>query len=236
MSKLNRRQWLRNSALAGIVVWTPTASRARGQTDSPNEKLDIAMIGSGGRATANLAGVGGENIVALCDVDQRRAARTFQRYPKVPKFADYRVMLDEMDGHIDALWLGLGGGEEDGGVGRAAGDDGGGRLVADADPAAGLEPDDSAGLNGEGGAVGDGDVVDDGVRAGGGGPSDVGGDGASDIRLSGGGGREGECGESDAQFCSSTRVLRTRRGFEVCTDRDADMPGWMWAKQESDTQ
>ncbi len=103
MSRLTRRRWLRNTTLAGIALWTTGSSRARGQAASPNEKLDIALIGSGGRGAANLAGVQSENIVALCDVDQRRAASTFARYPKVPKFADYRVMLDKMENRIDAV-------------------------------------------------------------------------------------------------------------------------------------
>ncbi len=50
-----------------------------------------------------LAGVAGENIVALCDVDERRAAAAFDRYPGVRKFHDFRKMLDVMDQQIDAV-------------------------------------------------------------------------------------------------------------------------------------
>jgi predicted dehydrogenase len=37
-----------------------------------------------------------ENIVALCDVDHRHAAGTFERYPNAKRFMDYRQMLDEI--------------------------------------------------------------------------------------------------------------------------------------------
>jgi hypothetical protein len=56
---------------------------------SPNETLNIALVGVGGREAANLAGVGGENIVALCDVDERRASASFDSWDhgrKQPSF------------------------------------------------------------------------------------------------------------------------------------------------------
>lgn len=62
----------------------------------PSEKLNLAGIGIGGQGNSDLNHLESENIVALCDVDQRHAARTFQRYPKARQFADYRRMLDEM--------------------------------------------------------------------------------------------------------------------------------------------
>ena len=38
---------------------------------------------------------GGENIVALCDVDHDHAAGTFKTYPKAKVYFDYREMLDK---------------------------------------------------------------------------------------------------------------------------------------------
>jgi len=100
-NRLNRRQMLRNSALAGVGLYLSGGLRARGQ--SPNEKLNIAVIGAGGRGAANLGSVSGENIVALCDVDQRRAAPSFARFPKAKKYHDYRKLLDELDRQVDAV-------------------------------------------------------------------------------------------------------------------------------------
>jgi len=94
---------LRKTALTGITVCATGVVRAHAGEPTPNEKLNIALIGSGGRGAANLGSVRGENIVALCDVDERRAAKTFLQYPDAPKFADFRIMLDKMDREIDAV-------------------------------------------------------------------------------------------------------------------------------------
>jgi hypothetical protein len=95
---------LRNSALAGIGVWI-SGTAARGG-ESPNEKLNLVGIGVGGRGGSDVNGCKSENFVALCDVDDRRAAKTFEQHPKAKKFRDFRKMLDEMDKQIDAVVIG----------------------------------------------------------------------------------------------------------------------------------
>jgi hypothetical protein len=94
-SRFNRREILRNAALAGVGI---LASRGAVGTEpkSPNEKLNLAFVGAGGRGAANLGQLKSENVVALCDVDERRAGATFEKYPKARKFHDYRKMLAEM--------------------------------------------------------------------------------------------------------------------------------------------
>ncbi|MHC4399209.1 MAG: Gfo/Idh/MocA family protein [Planctomycetota bacterium] len=94
---------LRSSALAGVGLWF-SGGRVKAADRSPNEKLDVAVIGAGGRGAANLSAVAqSENVVALCDVDQRRAGSSFEKYAKAGKYHDYRKMLDEMDRQIDAV-------------------------------------------------------------------------------------------------------------------------------------
>ncbi len=105
-NRLSRRQMLRSSALAGVGILLSRGPLANGQSDSPNEKLNVAGIGVGGRGAANVNGCVAENIVALCDVDDHRAAATFDRYPKAKKYRDFRRMLDEMDKQIDAVVVG----------------------------------------------------------------------------------------------------------------------------------
>jgi len=103
MSKrINRRQMVQASALSGIGFWV-AGRNASAQETSANEKLNIAVIGCGGRGGANLGGVSSENIVALCDVDQRRSAGSMKRYPGAKKFKDFRRMLDQIHGEIDAV-------------------------------------------------------------------------------------------------------------------------------------
>jgi len=65
--------------------------------------LNIAAIGVGGRGWADLKGVGGENIVALCDVDARQTGRAYKEFPNAKRFSDFRKMLDEVDKQIDAV-------------------------------------------------------------------------------------------------------------------------------------
>jgi len=72
------------------------------------EKLNVAAIGCGGQGGADLNDAARtENIVALCDVDQDRAAANLKRYPDVPKYKDFRVMLDKEGKNIDACTIGI---------------------------------------------------------------------------------------------------------------------------------
>lgn len=98
----HRRRFLQQSALLGAGVWLGASGASRAD-DSPNEKLNVAVIGCGGRGSANLAGLKSQNIVALCDVDEKRAAKAFEQFPQTRKFADYREMFDAMANDIDAV-------------------------------------------------------------------------------------------------------------------------------------
>ena len=71
---------------------------------SPNEKLNVAAIGAGGKGQSDIKACGGENIVALCDCDWDRAAKTFQALPDARRFRDYRNMLEKMP-EIDAVTI-----------------------------------------------------------------------------------------------------------------------------------
>ena len=92
--RTNRRHFLRNSAFAGIGLYVAGAVRT-GYSRSPNEKLNIGIIGSSGRGGSNTQSVATENIVALCDVDESRLASAAQKYPKATKFADWRKLVDQ---------------------------------------------------------------------------------------------------------------------------------------------
>ncbi len=99
-SRLTRRQFGRSAAAtAAAFLSVPAALRAR----NLNSRLNIAVIGPGGRGAANLRAVADENIVALCDVDQKRAASAFERFPKAAKHRDFRKMLDQLATQIDAV-------------------------------------------------------------------------------------------------------------------------------------
>lgn len=74
-------------------------------TRSPNSKLNLAFIGVGGRGHRNLTNTAshGDNVVALCDVSETRAARGFELFPNAKRFQDFRKMFDEMGNEIDAV-------------------------------------------------------------------------------------------------------------------------------------
>ena len=103
-NQLTRRELLRNTTLAGDGVWLAETSHASAENKSANDKLNIAFVGSGGQANFSLDQLAGENnIVALCDVDDRRAARAYKRFAKADKFLDFRKMFDKMHKQIDAV-------------------------------------------------------------------------------------------------------------------------------------
>jgi predicted dehydrogenase len=104
--EFTRRHFFFGSLLAGAIPakgFGSAPSLRRLGYKSPNEKLNIASIGAGGKAYSDIQGCSAENIVALCDVDEQRAARKFKEYEKVPKYKDFRKMLDEQANNIDAV-------------------------------------------------------------------------------------------------------------------------------------
>jgi predicted dehydrogenase len=102
MMAITRRDVLKSAAGAAAGVWLGTSLReARGQ--SPNEKLNIACIGVGGRGSTNVNAVSKENLVAFADVDEQRASGIYQKYSKVKKYRDYREMFDKHAKQLDAV-------------------------------------------------------------------------------------------------------------------------------------
>jgi len=70
---------------------------------SPANKLNVAFIGCGGKGEVHVQALKDENLVAFCDVDEVRAADTFSEFPGVPRFHDFREMLDKKHSQIDAV-------------------------------------------------------------------------------------------------------------------------------------
>ncbi len=101
---LTRRQFVRKvSASAAAVTIVPRHILGSQDRASANERLNIAQIGVGGRGWNDLQGVGGENIVGLCDVDQRQTGKAWERFPDAKRYTDFRKMLDDLDNQIDAV-------------------------------------------------------------------------------------------------------------------------------------
>ncbi len=95
-----RRAFLQKVSLAtaGFLVSSPLPRLWSG---SPNEKLNIGIVGVSGRGGANLKGVAHENIVALCDIDDQKLSQAASQFPGAKKYNDFRLLLDQKD--IDAV-------------------------------------------------------------------------------------------------------------------------------------
>jgi len=101
-ASVSRRSFLKTTTLASAAtVAFPAILRAQ----SPNSRLNVACIGVGGRGRAAVDGVKDENLVAFCDVDDARAAKTYEDFPNVPRFRDYREMFDKLGKTIDAVTI-----------------------------------------------------------------------------------------------------------------------------------
>ncbi len=110
---IDRRRFLSAAAAGTAGVVSPTVVTGQGKR-SPIDKMHIACVGLGAMGYTTLENCIGtknlgsprlefaDNVVALCDVDWRRASVPFRRFPKATKFKDYRRMLDEVRG-IDAV-------------------------------------------------------------------------------------------------------------------------------------
>lgn len=106
-SSISRKDFLSSSALAtaGFFVVPRHVLGGTGYK-APSDRLNIACIGVGGMGASNTNSLHelGENIYALCDVDEEYAAETFYSYPKAKRYVDFREMLDKED-EIDAVMV-----------------------------------------------------------------------------------------------------------------------------------
>ncbi len=99
MTEINRRGFMSRVALAGVAA---ASAQRTARAQAANDKLNIAVIGVGGMGASNLRNVAGENIVALCDVDEAYAAPAFTAFPQAARYKDYREMLAKQS-DLDAV-------------------------------------------------------------------------------------------------------------------------------------
>jgi len=105
--QLTRRQFL--GAAAASWVSATFAGPAMLRAKSPNDQLNVAVIGggAGGRGFVDAKRVvsEGANIVALCDVSEKRLSKAAKRFSKAETFTDFRKMYDKADS-FDAVIVG----------------------------------------------------------------------------------------------------------------------------------
>ena len=105
MSSTNftRRQFIYTTAIAGAAAMSGfAATKPKARLLSANDKLNIGVVGAGGKGSSDTDHCSSENIVALCDVDARTLASRKEKYPKANTYNDWRVML-EKEKSLDAV-------------------------------------------------------------------------------------------------------------------------------------
>lgn len=100
---LTRRRFVQLSGTAGAGMIMMPGTLHGMLHRSPNDKLNVAFIGVGGKGAVHVDALKHENIVAFCDVDDKRAGSVYGLFPDVPRFYDFREMLDKMHQQIDAV-------------------------------------------------------------------------------------------------------------------------------------
>jgi len=94
-----RRKFIKSVSVAGLsAMIIPNFISC-----APNSRLKFAVIGVGGRGRASWSKLPEEDIVAMCDVDDRMAQKGYKARPKAKRYKDYRKMFDEMHKEIDAV-------------------------------------------------------------------------------------------------------------------------------------
>src|SRR5581483_11323733 len=102
LSPLTRRQFLYYSTVLASAAAFPAIARPSPRRVSPNDKLNIAVIGCGGKGSSDLRFCSGENIVALCDVSESSTAAARRNFPNAKIYKDYRELLDK-EKSLDAV-------------------------------------------------------------------------------------------------------------------------------------
>jgi len=103
MSRITRRRVLKGLAhsAAGVLVLNNSFSA---RTYAANQKVNVALIGVGGRGKWYADVIPRQaNVVALCDVNESKAQAAYRAMPEIPKFSDFREMLDKMAKQIDGV-------------------------------------------------------------------------------------------------------------------------------------
>ncbi len=100
----SRRMFLSAAATTAAIAIVPRHVLGAGQI-APSEKMNVAGIGVGGQGFNDIRNISTtENLVAICDVDQRAVQRVMKEFPKANWHSDYRKMLDSQK-NIDAVMI-----------------------------------------------------------------------------------------------------------------------------------
>jgi predicted dehydrogenase len=99
----NRRSFLYGASVAGFGIFAQGRHGWAGGV-GPNDVLNIACIGVGGKGRSDMEHAGRHGrIAAVCDIDDERLGAAADKFKEAKKFNDFRELLHEMDSKIDAV-------------------------------------------------------------------------------------------------------------------------------------
>ncbi len=115
-NSVTRRTFIKTASAASTLAFPAVLRAQPAGTPAPGKRLNVAIIGAGGRGGAAVQGMKDENIVAICDVDDERCNSSLkgfkEKYPEeagraeaATRFNDYRKMFDRMGNQIDAVTI-----------------------------------------------------------------------------------------------------------------------------------
>src|SRR4051812_5133617 len=103
-NRTSRRSFLKGMAVTTGGLVLPNILIAQSSTPA-SWKIGMACIGVGGKGFSDMEGAAKENeIVALCDVDEKNLAKAAAKFPDAKQYKDFRKMLDEVK-EIEAVTI-----------------------------------------------------------------------------------------------------------------------------------
>jgi len=105
---MKRRTFIKKTAATGAAFTIVPSFVLGGRHLAPSDTLYIAAIGVGGRGAGvinDMQKSGKVKFVALCDVDDKRAAQTYARYPDAKHYRDFRKVYEHHLNEIDAFMV-----------------------------------------------------------------------------------------------------------------------------------
>jgi hypothetical protein len=90
---MKRRDFLKTAATG--AGWLILPSGVLSGANAPSNKLNVALIGTWGRALAHFDAISSENVVALCDINEDHIASAAKKFPNAKTYVDWRKCLDQ---------------------------------------------------------------------------------------------------------------------------------------------
>jgi predicted dehydrogenase len=105
-TQLTRRQFVAAAGVLTAFSIVPRHVLAAAGQPAPSEKMNIGCVGVGGmQGGSDVRSVSGENIYALCDVDESQLERTAAQYPSAKRYRDFREMLDKEQKNLHGITI-----------------------------------------------------------------------------------------------------------------------------------